>query len=232
MTFITAIQLNDSIVITSDNRSVSFTETKEIEFDADDMQKMYAWDQGIITGTGESYVISRTVEFFIKLTQSNLDQLTNCLDVSKRLRHLEIGWIHEQVKNSKLLCSSYSKNGAQLYAIQRFDDHKEHKMTKLKPMQIVVWLFHPHVDTIAEDLQNLHHDLKDYSYFENKLDWINYYLQRISPIYQKQSLQDPFMSQSFDFFFQTKDEYISGRVPNTPNTAIEFKEISLSNYSY
>ena len=66
---------------------------------------MYAWDQGGITGTGESYVISRTVEFFIKLTQSNLDQLTNCLDVSKRLRHLEIGWIHEQVKNSKLLYS-------------------------------------------------------------------------------------------------------------------------------
>jgi hypothetical protein len=227
MTLITAIQLNDNIVITSDNRSVSFTETKEIEFDTKDMQKMYAWDQEIITGTGESYVISRTVEFFIKLTQSNLDQLTNCLDVSKLLRHLEIGWIHKQVKNSKLLCSSYSKNGAQLYAIQRFDDNQKHRMTELKPMQIVVWLFHPNVDIIAKDLQNLHHDLKDYSYFENKLDWINYYLNRISPIYQKQSLQDPLMSQSFDFFFQKNNEYVSGHIPNTPNTAIEFKEISI-----
>jgi hypothetical protein len=54
---------------------------------------------------------------------------------------------------------------------------------------------------IAEDL---HHDLKDYPYFKNKLDWINYYLQRIFPIYQKQSWQDPLMSQSFDFFLSKK----------------------------
>ena len=99
-------------------------------------------------------------------------------------------------------------------------------MTQLEPMQIIVWLFHPNVDTIAENLQKLHSDLKDYSHFKDKIDWINYYLQRVAPIYKKQSLQDPFMSQSFDFFFQTKDEYIFGSIPNTQNTVIEFKEIS------
>ena len=34
------------------------------------------------------------------------------------------------------------------------------------------------------------------------------------------------MSQSFDFFFQTKNEYITGHIPNTQKTALEFKEIS------
>jgi hypothetical protein len=34
------------------------------------------------------------------------------------------------------------------------------------------------------------------------------------------------MSHSFDFFFQTKDEYVFGNIPNHQNTVIEFKEIS------
>ena len=65
-----------------------------------------------------------------------------------------------------------------------------------------------------------------YSVFSSQIDWINYYLNRLAPIYQKQSQQDPLMSQSFDFFFQTKNEYITGHIPNTQKTALEFKEIS------
>ncbi len=48
----------------------------------------------------------------------------------------------------------------------------------------------------------------------------------LAPIYQKQSQQDLLMSQSFDFFFQAKNEYIIGHVPNTQNSILEFKEIS------
>lgn len=33
------------------------------------------------------------------------------------------------------------------------------------------------------------------------------------------------MSQSFDIFFQTKDEYVFGHIPNMQNTMIELKEI-------
>jgi aspartyl/asparaginyl-tRNA synthetase len=47
-------------------------------------------------------------------------------------------------------------------------------------------------------------DLKDYSVFLSQIDWINYYLNRLAPIYQKQSQQDPLMSQSFDFFFKQR----------------------------
>lgn len=44
---------------------------------------------------------------------------------------------------------------------------------------------------------------------------VNYYIIRITPIYQNQSLYDPLMSQSFDIFFQTKDNYYFSHVPNT-----------------
>jgi hypothetical protein len=36
------------------------------------------------------------------------------------------------------------------------------------------------------------------------------------------------MSHSFDIFFQTKDEYVFGHLPNTQNEALEIQEI-LSN---
>lgn len=226
MTFIIAIQLNDSIIVTADNKKVVLKETGEIQFDAKKSQKIYSWDQGIITGTGESYVISRSIELFKKLAHSDINKLPQCLDISRQIRELEIGTGYFQVENTKLLCSSYSERGAQLYTIQRFDPSKPYELITIPPMEITVWLFHPNIDTISKDLNNLHSDLKDYSAFSNKADWINYYLNRLAPIYQKQSQQDPLMSQSFDFFFQTKNEYITGHIPNAQKTALEFKEIS------
>ena len=222
MTFIIAIQLNDSIIITTDNKKVVLKETSEIQFDTKKCQKIYSWNKGIITGTGEGYVISRSIEFFKKLAQSNINKLPQCLDISRQIRELEIGKNYFQVENTKLLCSCYNDRGAQLYTIQRFESSQPYQLTAIPPMDIAFWLFHPNIEAISSDLQNLYTDLKDYSAFLNQTDWINYYIDRLAPIYKKQSQQDSLMSQSFDFFFQAKDEYITGHIQNT---ALEFKEI-------
>jgi len=226
MTFIIAIQLNDSIIITADNKKVALKENGDIQFSPEKSQKIHAWDKGIITGTGESYVISRTIEIFKHLAHSNIHKLPQCLDISRQVRELEIGTGYFQVENTKLLCSSYSEHGAQLYTIQRFEPSQPYEVMAVKPMDITVWLFHPNIDAISADLQNLYADLKNYATFTNKADWINYYINRLAPIYQKQSQQDSLMSQSFDFFFQMKDEYITGHIPNIHNVPIKFKEIS------
>lgn len=225
MTFIIAIQLNDSIIITADNKKIVLKETGEMQFVSEKTAKIYSWDQGIITGTGESYVLSRSIELFKQLTHLDINKLPQCLNISRQIRELEVGIDYFQVENTKLLCSSYSKHGAQLYTIQRFGSSQPYELSAITPMDITVWLFHPNIDAISEDLQNLYGDLKDYVAFTNKADWINYYINRLTPIYKKQSQHDPLMSQSFDFFFQTKDEYISGHIPNTKKTALEFKEI-------
>ena len=68
-------------------------------------------------------ITQESIEFFKKLTQSNLHKLGDCLEVSKQLRTLEIGVALNQVKNSKLLCSRYCEQGTQLYTIQRFDEY-------------------------------------------------------------------------------------------------------------
>jgi isocitrate dehydrogenase kinase/phosphatase len=226
MTFIVAIQLNDSIIVTADNKKIALKETGEIQFNNKNSQKIYSWDNGIITGTGESYVISRSIELFKKLTHADINTLPQWLDISRQIRELEIGTGYFQVENSKILCSCYSENGAQLYKIERFDNTQAYTLTAIKPMNITVWMFDPNIELISTDLQNLYTDLKDYAAFSNQTEWINYYINRLAPIYQKQSQQDLLMSQSFDFFFQAKSEYIIGHVPNTQNSTLEFKEIS------
>lgn len=226
MTFIVAIQLNDSIIVTADNKKIALKETGEIQFNNKNSQKIYSWDNGIITGTGESYVISRSIELFKKLTHADINTLPQWLDISRQIRELEIGTGYFQVENTKILCSSYSENGAQLYKIERFDNAQPYTFTAIKPMDITVWMFDPNIELISTDLQNLYTDLKDYAAFSNQTEWINYYINRLAPIYQKQSQQDLLMSQSFDFFFQAKSEYIIGHVPNTQNSTLEFKEIS------
>lgn len=226
MTFIIALQLKDSIVVTADKKVVVISEEKIDSFNECHTLKLHTWDNGIIIGTGESYVIHRSIVLFKQLGYSNIQKLPQCLEISKQIRELEIGKNHYQVENTKLLCSSYSENGAQLYKIERFDSAQPLTFTEIEPMDITVWMFDPNIELISTDLQNLYIDLKDYAEFSNQAEWINYYINRLAPIYQKQSQQDLLMSQSFDFFFQAKSEYIIGHVPNTQNSTLEFKEIS------
>ena len=222
MTFITAIQLNDSIIVTADNKEVILKETNEVPLSQKQCQKIHPWDKGIITGTGESCVIGRAITLFQEISQSELVLLPHCLDLSRQIREYEIGTGYFQVENTKLLCSTYREDGAQLYKIERFDPLQPYTLVAIKPMDITVWLFHPDIDAISTNLQKLYVDLKDYSAFSNKTDWINYYINRLAPIYQKQSKHDQLMSQSFDIFFQTKDEFITGHVPNTHEGPLVF----------
>lgn len=226
MTFIVAIQLSDSILISVDNKEVTLDRNGTTKEKDALTSKLHPWNNGIITGTGESYIIQRIVTFFKEFVHSKLNSLPDCLELSRQIREHEIGVDHFQVKNTKLLCSSYSDSGAQLYKVERFDEEQAYTIMAVEPMNITVWMFNPNVEAISADLQNLYADLKNYATFTNKADWINYYINRLAPIYQKQSQQDSLMSQSFDFFFQMKDEYITGHIPNIHNVPIKFKEIS------
>ena len=226
MTFIIAIQLNDSIIVAADNKEVILKEDQLNEHIAHSTSKIHAWDNGIITGTGESYVINRCFALFKEFAQSELISLPDYLELSRQIREYEIGADHFQVQNTKLLCSGYREHGAQLYKVERVDDDISYTMTAIEPMDITIWMFNPNVEMITADLKNLYQDLRDYGSFSSQNEWINYYINRIARIYQKQSQVDSLMSHSFDIFFQTKDEYVIGHIPNTQNESLEIQEIS------
>ncbi|MDC5098197.1 hypothetical protein OHW41_19925, partial [Acinetobacter baumannii] len=64
MTFIVAIQLNDSIIIASDNKKVTISNDGSLNICNENLSKMFPWKKGIITGTGEYYVVSQCVKIF------------------------------------------------------------------------------------------------------------------------------------------------------------------------
>lgn len=226
MTFIITIQLNDSIIVAADNKEVVLKKGNKTPHQENFISKIHPWEKGIITGTGESNLIKISVELFKEFDGLNLDELPTYLELSKHIREIELGTEYFQVKNTKLICSSYRDARAQLYKIERFDLAQPYAMTAVEPLDVMVWMFNPNIEAISADLQNLYADLRDYATFSHQSEWVNYYINRLAPIYQKQSQVDSLMSSSFDIFFQTKDEYVFGHVPNTQNTALDFSEIS------
>ncbi|HCA5286824.1 hypothetical protein ACG9XL_17270 [Acinetobacter nosocomialis] len=214
MTFIVAIQLNDSIIIASDNKNATILEDGTLTFPKDHISKLFPWKNGIVTGTGEYYVISRAVKIFNNFKKLPPQYFADCLEISRKIREFEIGKGYYQVDNTKLMYSTYTDNGAQLYRVESFDPNEKYQVTAAEKMDITIWLFNPTIETIALNLKDLYDDLKDRSYFKNNEEWVNYYIERLSPIFKKQSIQDIYMSQSFDVFFQTKDQYIYGHFPN------------------
>jgi len=215
MTFIVAIQLNDSIIVASDNKKVSQQKDGIIKFSPEKILKMHSWQNGIITGSGEYQVISRAVNLFKNLPIPSIEDLPYCLVISRIIRESEIGNDLYQVENSKLLCSSYNDNGAQLYKIEKFSSQQDYFAIPLEPNEIIIWLVHPNIDVIASNLQSLYAGLKDYSVFSNQTGWMNYYIKQLSPIFKIQSQIDPLMSQSFDIFLQSRNESLLNHVPNT-----------------
>nr|WP_308761941.1 hypothetical protein [Acinetobacter oleivorans] len=214
MTFIVAIQLNDSIIIASDNKKITISDDGSLNISNENLSKMFPWKKGIITGTGEYYVISRSVKIFNNYKGLPPEYLSDCLDVSRRLREFEIGKGYYQVANTKLMYSSYTEKGAQLYRVEAFDPNEPYQVTAAEPMDITIWLFNPSVETIAVNLQELYDDLKDRSFFKNNNEWVDYYIVRLSLIFKKQSQQDYLMSQSFDIFFQSKDGFVYDQISN------------------
>lgn len=223
MTFIVAIQLEDSIIVAADNRSVVVQESGDLQYRDDSTSKIYAWKSGIIVGSGESTVVSRAIEFFIKISKSKIETLPQCLNISRKIRELEAENFH--IQTTKLLYSDNVENGVQLYTIQP-SEQGEYQITKCEENGIVLWLFNPDVTAIIKDLEALYASLKPREYFCSTRDWLNYYIEQFSQIYKKQAQTDSMMSSSFDVFFQSSVDYIFGHIDNIQNEPLVFNQIS------
>ncbi|MFP0400475.1 hypothetical protein [Acinetobacter nosocomialis] len=220
MTFILAIQLEDSIVIVADTRSTIPQQNNSSYLYQDGIQKLFPWENGIITGTGELNLIQNVIYSFNKVNKHSIDELPNLLKASKLKREQEI--THSQLEITKLLYSTYSKNGAQLYSIQP-NKLEEYEVIRCEKNEILLWTFNPNIHPIINALTELYSSLKPLNVFNNITDCISYYLGQISPIFLKQAQHDSMMSKEFNFFFQTKDEYFFGEYLNNDSGILNNK---------
>ena len=213
MTFIIAVQLKDSVVIAVDNKYLTIKNEELDDFDEHHDSKLYVWHSGIITGTGESYVIDRTIQFFIKNADSDIEKLPTCLNISRQIREMEVGE-HEQIQSSKLLYSQYSEKGAKLFSIEPKEEVGKYQTLEFKDNDLIIWLFNTNIQSISDNLKTLYSNPRPKAFFDRVEDWLDYYISSIAEIYAKQSCIDSRMSSSFDIFFQTKDQYFYKHIQN------------------
>ena len=213
MTFIVAVQLKDSIVVAVDNKSLTL-ENKELDhFEEHLSSKLYAWHSGIITGTGEHYVIDKAVRLFINNVGSDIKKLPTCLNISRQIREMEVEE-HDQIQSSKLLYSQYSENGAKLFTIEPIEETGKYQTKEFKENDLIIWLFNPNIQSISENLKTLYSNPRPKASFDRIEDWLDYYISALAEIYTKQSYVDSWMSSSFDVFFQTQDQYFYKHIQN------------------
>lgn len=212
MTFILAVQLNDSTIIASDHRKAELKDDNTIHISTERIGKMYLWKNGMITGTGEATVIDRAVEFFIKIAKSDLEKMPVCLKISRLIRELELGKDIGQVRRARLLCASKTETGSQLYEIGANDDDQNYSIQPTRPKTIIINFFDPDFSAIQQNILDLYANLKDRSEFSKLDDWIQHYLLDIANIFYEQSQYDPMMSPTFNIFFQSKTEFFCGNV--------------------
>ena len=213
MTFIVAVQLKDSIVVAVDNKYLTLKDKEQDHFEEHLSSKLYAWHSGIITGTGEHYVIDKAVRLFINNVGSDIKKLPTCLNISRQIREMEVEE-HDQIQSSKLLYSQYSENGAKLFAIEPIEETGKYQTTEFKENDLIIWLFNPNIQSISENLKMLYSNLRPKASFDRIEDWLDYYISALAEIYAKQSYVDSWMSSSFDVFFQTQDQYFYKHIQN------------------
>ena len=213
MTFIVAVQLKDSIVVAVDNKYLTLKDKEQDHFEEQLSSKLYAWHSGIITGTGEHYVIDKAVRLFINNVGSDIKKLPTCLNISRQIREMEVEE-HDQIQSSKLLYSQYSENGAKLFAIEPIEETGKYQTTEFKENDLIIWLFNPNIQSISENLKTLYSNPRPKASIDRIEDWLDYYISALAEIYTKQSYVDSWMSSSFDVFFQTQDQYFYKHIQN------------------
>lgn len=211
MTFILAIQLQDSVIVAADKRSIQIHSSGDSQLDLDETRKLHLWKNGIITGSGELHTIQLAVAFLDILTSSNIQELPNCLRLSRIIKKLKFE--HHQIDDTKLIYSEYSEFGAQLYSIES-EKNNEHRLRKFEANEISIWMYDPNILPVIDKIKILYSNLKPLSHFKDILDWANFYLPYIGEIYSEQSKYDKMMSSNFDVYFQTVSNYYVGNFEN------------------
>lgn len=208
MTFITAIQLENSAIVVADNKFISFDKNNPSQYKEYIDSKIYSWNKGILTGVGEHYLLDKAIQLFVHSADSDTSKLPTCLDISRQIRELEIGH-HQQLQIRQLL---YSDEG-QLYKVSPTTVTGKYETTALKDKEIILWLFNPDVSQIMDELHTLYASLKTKDYFDKNQEWVNHYIEQFRTIYKKHSEIDPCVSASFNIYFQTpnhaQDYYVS-----------------------
>ncbi|WP_092705769.1 hypothetical protein [Acinetobacter sp. yr461] len=212
MTMIISAHLGDCILIAADKRAMIYDlNSRLLRISHDDEAKIKLWCRGAITGTGDSLLISRIMNYFENLTEQEqkIEQINAIqMEIERRLSE---GVPKEFIFNNTLIFSIFNGYGTSLYTIpiQPFFETfklggREHLRAQVN--EIKEWTIEVCCLNIPSDLallQDFQRNLRSLNSFESEGHFISYYIENLKTIFAKQASIDTSVTPSFDLYLQS-----------------------------
>ena len=196
MTFIIAMQADDSVIVSADNKLL-ISSTRGIYGRSMHADKIHQWRGGALTGTGEYCIIYRMCSHLGKFLDHS--SLPARLEREKERRRAEVGEC-DQIDITQLVLSAPTKNGPRLHIVN------SQTVEQATPGELLIFFpldcdFSP---ASSEAIRDLNSSIRARGSFLASQEWIDFYVAKFSEIYQLQSHDnDQMISRSFHIHFQT-----------------------------
>ncbi|MEN7430293.1 hypothetical protein VA599_06005 [Chromobacterium sp. TRC.1.1.SA] len=208
MTFIIAMQAEDSLIVSADNTTIAFSNRTAFRRNIAS-RKLHDWSGGVFTGTGEYGVVQHTLGHLIH--GAALSSLPALLAHEKEHRRQEAG-PNEQIDITRLILSAPTPHGPRLHIVT--DDAIE----QIGPGELLMFfpLDYDFFAASSEAISDLNATLRPKSAFATLDEWISFYAGKFAEIYTLQSENNELISRSFHVHFQAEEQSLMFFAENSP----------------
>ncbi|MBP4052023.1 hypothetical protein J9978_21330 [Chromobacterium violaceum] len=207
MTFLIAMQAEDSVIISADNMLLISDVGQGIYDRGMHADKIHYWDGGVLTGTGEYCVIYR----MLKYLRNGLDilLLPSLLEKEKEFRRQEVGGC-DQIDITQLIVSASTEYGPRLYIVS------SQSVEQVTPGELLIFfpLDYDFFSVSSSAICSLNTSINAKESFSTPAEWVNFYVARFAEIYLLQHMGNEQISKSFHIYFQANDFARTFFIPN------------------
>ena len=219
MTFIIAIQAEDSIIVASDTRDFRLNHQFQLKPKGNKIiKKMEIWQSGVFASNGIDLIGNQVFnqlckEGDIKNVQNWL--VTTANDIAHQFSEIT-PVLSEQIACTQIYCSSPTPQRPQLRSIsQTYDEAFE-----INDLRIMT--YQKDLATILPILQSLQRHIFNRQKFAYDIDWMNYYLNYFQNIFFDMNQSDDWVSQDFHVYFEHNSDRFEGYIPNQKGCQVRF----------
>lgn len=212
MTIIISAHLGDCILIAADKRAMFCDlETGGMQVHNDDEQKIGIWCRGAIAGSGETLLLDRIANHFMKIKTSD-SQIKYVEFIYEEIQKRILEGVPQKIfLNNIIIFSMFDGSKTRLYSMpirQFFQTFKENGVEYIEPQlsEIKEWEVNIACFNIPSDLSSLQifqRQLKPMADFKTEEEFLAYYTENLKQIFAMHASIDPSVTTSFDLYLQS-----------------------------
>ena len=219
MTFIIAIQAEDSIAVSSDTRKFTLDNQYQLQPGyTETIKKMEVWQSGVFASNGIDLIGNQVFNQLCKLGDINNVQswlVATANDVAHRFSAIHPVLL-EQVACTQIYCSYPTPQRPQLRSISQTYDEA------FAINSLGLMTYQKDLSAILPLLQSLQQNIKARYKFVDTNGWIGYYVECLENIFYEMNQADDWVSQDFHVYFEDCEDRFFGYIPNQKDGQVVF----------